>query len=195
MASLNRVAPGEIFWFITRATRITGCLRGHRCRSAAALAGRHLCGVDGSAAGDTAKQAPRLRSTPAPQRSRLRRPRHPLPTSAMRSRGPFTRLPSPIFRSPMPRNRRRTARSWWLGLRMSGRWRFPDSRLTCTPAALDNPRTLRTAPNGDIFLAESDPGRIRVFRGLTSDGKPEQCSHFRQRTEASVWSGVLSSGT
>ena len=37
---------------------------------------------------------------------------------------------------------------------------------------------LRTAPNGDIFLAESDPGRIRVFRGMTSDGKPEQMQIF-----------------
>jgi len=45
-------------------------------------------------------------------------------------------------------------------------------------AGLDNPRWLRTAPNGDIFLAESDPGRIRVFRGMTSDGKPEQSAVF-----------------
>jgi glucose/arabinose dehydrogenase len=45
-------------------------------------------------------------------------------------------------------------------------------------AGLDNPRLLRTAPNGDIFLAESDPGRIRVFRGMTSDGKPEQMQVF-----------------
>jgi glucose/arabinose dehydrogenase len=45
-------------------------------------------------------------------------------------------------------------------------------------AALENPRTLRTAPNGDIFLAESDPGRVRVFRGLTSDGKPEQSAIY-----------------
>jgi len=45
-------------------------------------------------------------------------------------------------------------------------------------AGLDNPRLLRTAPNGDIFLAESDAGRIRVFRGMTSDGKPEQASIF-----------------
>jgi len=45
-------------------------------------------------------------------------------------------------------------------------------------AGLDNPRLLRTAPNGDVFLAESDPGRIRVFRGLTCDGKPEQSAIF-----------------
>jgi len=47
-------------------------------------------------------------------------------------------------------------------------------------AGLENPRWLRTAPNGDIFLAESDPGRIRVFRGMTSDGKPEQSSIFAE---------------
>ena len=45
-------------------------------------------------------------------------------------------------------------------------------------AGLDNPRLLRTAPNGDIFLAEMEPGRIRVFRGMTSDGKPEQMAVF-----------------
>ena len=45
-------------------------------------------------------------------------------------------------------------------------------------AGLDNPRTLRTAPNGDIFLTESDAGRIRVFRGMTGDGKPEQSAIF-----------------
>src|ERR1700679_3378829 len=45
-------------------------------------------------------------------------------------------------------------------------------------AGLANPRTLRTAPNGDIFLAETGPGRIRVFRGLTAGGKPEQSAVF-----------------
>jgi glucose/arabinose dehydrogenase len=45
-------------------------------------------------------------------------------------------------------------------------------------SGLDNPRTLRTAPNGDIFLAEVESGRIRVFRGITSDGKPEQAAIF-----------------
>lgn len=45
-------------------------------------------------------------------------------------------------------------------------------------SGLDNPRLLRTAPNGDVFLAESDAGEIKVFRGLTSDGKPEQTQVF-----------------
>ncbi|MGH9705646.1 MAG: PQQ-dependent sugar dehydrogenase [Candidatus Acidiferrales bacterium] len=43
---------------------------------------------------------------------------------------------------------------------------------------LDNPRLLQTAPNGDLFLAESGPGKILIFRGISSDGKPEQTSEF-----------------
>jgi len=45
---------------------------------------------------------------------------------------------------------------------------------------LDNPREMRTAPNGDIFLAESETGKIKVFRGVTTDGKPEQVSVFAE---------------
>ena len=35
-------------------------------------------------------------------------------------------------------------------------------------SGLDNPRLLRTAPNGDLFLAESATGKIKVFRGVGS---------------------------
>jgi glucose/arabinose dehydrogenase/mono/diheme cytochrome c family protein len=43
---------------------------------------------------------------------------------------------------------------------------------------LDNPRLIRTAPNGDIFLAESSSGKIKIFRGITADGKPRETSIF-----------------
>jgi glucose/arabinose dehydrogenase len=43
---------------------------------------------------------------------------------------------------------------------------------------LDNPRLMRTAPNGDVFLAESNAGRIRVLRGITGDGKAELSAVF-----------------
>ena len=39
---------------------------------------------------------------------------------------------------------------------------------------LDDPRLIRTAPNGDVFLAESSSGKIRVFRGITAAGKPRE---------------------
>ena len=43
---------------------------------------------------------------------------------------------------------------------------------------LSNPRELRAAPNGDIFLAEMDKGDIKVLRGVTKDGKAEQVETF-----------------
>ena len=38
---------------------------------------------------------------------------------------------------------------------------------------LDNPRLIRTAPNGDLFVAESRAGRIRVLRAKDGAGKAE----------------------
>jgi glucose/arabinose dehydrogenase len=43
---------------------------------------------------------------------------------------------------------------------------------------LHNPRLMRTAPNGDVFLAETAAGNIKVFRGLTADHKPEKVEVF-----------------
>ncbi len=43
---------------------------------------------------------------------------------------------------------------------------------------LNNPRLMRVAPNGDVFLAETSAGNIRVFRGITADGKPQQVHLF-----------------
>jgi len=53
-----------------------------------------------------------------------------------------------------------------------------DFKVELYVTGLDNPRLLRTAPNGDIFLAESETGKIRVFRGVGPDGKPRQTSVF-----------------
>jgi len=43
---------------------------------------------------------------------------------------------------------------------------------------LDNPRLIRFAPNGDLFLAESMSGKIKVFRGVDAQGHPKQVSVF-----------------
>ena len=43
---------------------------------------------------------------------------------------------------------------------------------------LDNPRLIRTAPNGDFVVAETRKGQIMVFRGITADGKPKMTSIF-----------------
>jgi glucose/arabinose dehydrogenase len=42
---------------------------------------------------------------------------------------------------------------------------------------LTNPRMIRTAPNGDLFVTETMSGELKVFRG-NKDGKPEQVSVY-----------------
>jgi glucose/arabinose dehydrogenase len=43
---------------------------------------------------------------------------------------------------------------------------------------LNMPRVIRVAPNGDIFVAETQAGQVRVFRGISADGKPRENSVF-----------------
>lgn len=40
-------------------------------------------------------------------------------------------------------------------------------------AGLGRPRTLRVAPNGDVFVAESDAGRVRILRSTASAATPQ----------------------
>jgi glucose/arabinose dehydrogenase len=54
----------------------------------------------------------------------------------------------------------------------------PGFKVELYAAGLTNPRLIRTAPNGDFFMAETVPGNIKVFRGITPDGKPKQVSVF-----------------
>jgi glucose/arabinose dehydrogenase len=42
----------------------------------------------------------------------------------------------------------------------------------------DYPRKIQTAPNGDVFLAESHLGEIKVLRGVTREGKAASVSTF-----------------
>ena len=43
---------------------------------------------------------------------------------------------------------------------------------------LQNPRKIVTAPNGDIFIAESGPGRIKRLRDTNGDGKADAIDVF-----------------
>jgi glucose/arabinose dehydrogenase len=43
---------------------------------------------------------------------------------------------------------------------------------------LTNPRQIRRAPNGDIFVADTGGGTVRIFRGVKADGKHGQSSVY-----------------
>jgi glucose/arabinose dehydrogenase len=45
-------------------------------------------------------------------------------------------------------------------------------------SGLTTPRQMRRAPNGDIFMADTGAGTVRIFRGITADGKPQESSVY-----------------
>jgi glucose/arabinose dehydrogenase len=52
--------------------------------------------------------------------------------------------------------------------------RVPDGfRVDLFATGLTNPRMVRSAPNGDLFVVESSANRVRVLRDADGDGKPE----------------------
>jgi glucose/arabinose dehydrogenase len=48
-------------------------------------------------------------------------------------------------------------------------------------SGLQGPRVIQTAPNGDLFVVESDRGRVQLIRDADGDGKPELTLAFAQR--------------
>jgi glucose/arabinose dehydrogenase len=64
----------------------------------------------------------------------------------------------------------RPANAWPIAL--------PGFKVDLFATGFTNPRLMRRAPNGDIFLAETAPGNIKVLRGITPEGKPGQTSLF-----------------
>ena len=50
--------------------------------------------------------------------------------------------------------------------------------VPAAPSTFREPRLLRTAPNGDIFMSDSHGGKIFVMRGVGPDGKAQVVSTF-----------------
>lgn len=54
----------------------------------------------------------------------------------------------------------------------------PGFKIEQYAAGFSDPRYLRTAPNGDIFVTESRANEIKVLRDADGDGKPDTTSTF-----------------
>ena len=55
---------------------------------------------------------------------------------------------------------------------------LPGFKVEMYATDLHNPRLIRTAPNGDMFVAESENNDVVVFRGIKADGKAGQKAVF-----------------
>ncbi|MGA9545730.1 MAG: PQQ-dependent sugar dehydrogenase [Candidatus Sulfotelmatobacter sp.] len=179
---LDSVTSGEIFWFITRGDKDNGM------PSWASLPVRQRWQVVTYVKSMEAPQVAQEASAPAPVdtapvdagTSTFKAPPPTPPFTDFRYEKPGTVRKITVADLPQPYATQSAENGPKLVARPENAWpvALPGFKVDLYAGALDNPRTLRTAPNGDIFLTESDPGRIRVYRGLTSDGKPEQSAVF-----------------
>jgi glucose/arabinose dehydrogenase/mono/diheme cytochrome c family protein len=55
---------------------------------------------------------------------------------------------------------------------------LPGFKVELYASGLNNPRLIRTAPNGDFFVADSNGGEVRVFRGVKADGSAGKSETF-----------------
>ena len=97
----------------------------------------------------------------------------PSPFTDYRDEGPGVRHRIAVADLPEPYATESPSNPPSLVKRPDGAWpRAPKGyKVELYADGLANPRQIRTAPNGDIFIAESDPGRIRVLRGVDAAGR------------------------
>jgi glucose/arabinose dehydrogenase len=180
---LKGVAPGEVFWFVTKGSTDNGMpswaflpeeKRWQIVSYVEALA-------SGKATGVTSAGPPHHPSTePANGAANAPSPGGPFTDFRYETPGRTHRIT--VADLPQPY----ATKSAENGADVVSR---PENAMPVAPAGfkvdlyasgLDSPRWMTTAPNGDVFLAESQGARIRVFRGMTHDGKPEQSAVFAE---------------
>jgi glucose/arabinose dehydrogenase len=171
--------PGEVFWFVTRGSKANGM------PSWAFLPAQqrwqiitYVKSLGSSASAESAA------ATPAPEAelpsTSIKAPPPPAPFTDFRYEKPGNTRKITVNDLPQPYVTKSADNGADEVARPANVWPVapPGFKVELYASDLNNPRWLRTAPNGDIFLAEGNAGRIRVFRGITSEGKPEQMQVF-----------------
>jgi len=174
---LASVTPGEVFWFITRGDKDNGM------PAWGSLPAKQRWQIISYVEAIGNSQASHEGSAPPPPdlntfQLKARPPTPPFTDFRYERPGTFHKITVNDLPPPYATGS---------ALKFPSLVERPESAWPVAPAGFkvelygsgfDNPRTLRTAPNGDIFLVETDPGRIRTFRGLTANGKPQQSETF-----------------
>lgn len=167
--------PGELFWYITRGDKANGMPSwagmSDESRWKIVLFLRNL----NAAAAPPAPPAPhiasaQLQNAPAPKP----------PFTDFRYEAPGVTRKITVADLPQPFASESVGNGPQLVARPDGAWprAKPGFKVELYAANLHNPRLIRTAPNGDVLVAESMPGRILLFRGIEPDGTPKLMSVF-----------------
>ena len=173
--ALQSVPDGEVFWFITTGSVANGM------PSWAQSSEQQRWQIVTYVKALKSSTAPRTISLPSGYKA--------APTNAAAALEPFSdprfQHPGTIHKVsvqdlPAPYSTESANNGPQLVIRPPGAWPKATAGFHVQRYAtgLDNPRRMRTAPNGDIFLAESNSGIIRVFRGITPEGKAVETHVF-----------------
>ncbi len=171
---IRKVTPGEVFWFITKGDPK------REMPSWAKLPADQRWKIVNYVKSDYLQKGAKLPASAPPMASTLKLPAPPPPFTDFRYQSPGRLRRISISDLPQPYSTKSSDNGPDLVARPRDAWpKAPAGfKVDLYAAGLENPRLLRTAPNGDIFLAESDAGRVRVFRGMDGDGKPQQMQVF-----------------
>jgi glucose/arabinose dehydrogenase len=173
---INQVAPGELFWFIT-----TGDVAKEMPSWAGLPAAQRWKIVSylkslNSAAGTPVAAAAAAKSPTAKFNMPMPNP----PFADFRTEEPGKMHKITVADLPKPFATESAQNGPKMVPRPKDAWpKAPAGfKVEQYAAGLDNPRLIRTAPNGDMFVAEMDAGKILVFRGVSGDGKAELTGTF-----------------
>jgi glucose/arabinose dehydrogenase len=173
---LEGVSAGEIFWFITKGDKDNGMPAWASLPEQARW--RVVTYVEAMASGKAAAGP----SAPTPEVSgtKVKGAAPNAPFTDFRYEKPGTTRKITVKDLPQPYATDSAENGAEVVARPENAWPVAPAgfKVELYASGLENPRLLRTAPNGDIFLAESEPGRILVFRGMKEDGKPDQMETF-----------------
>lgn len=183
---LNGVPQGEVFWFVTQGDKDNGMpswaflaedKRWQIISYVEALASGKATGAKSPAASTT---APAETSSAQVSSTQAKDPSPQAPFTDYRYETPGTFRKITVNDLPQPYATESAENPAGVVARPDNAWPVAPAgfKVELYATGLQNPRLLRTAPNGDIFLAESEAGRIRVFRGITADGKVQQTEVF-----------------
>jgi glucose/arabinose dehydrogenase len=166
---------GAVFWYITRGDVDNGMPSGaalpEQQRWQVVSYIQSLKGSEGPKAEAPAAQATSAKSNAPPPKAPFTDYRYEKPGTSRHIK--LEDLPAPFASESATNGPKIVARP------ENAKLQVPEGfRVELFATGLNNPRLMRVAPNGDVFLAETSAGNVKVFRGMTADGKPQQMQLF-----------------
>lgn len=169
-SAVKNAKPGELFWFITHGSVANGMPAWDSLSEEQRW--KIVTYLQSLEPGKAAPGAPTAVASMTPGNWPAPTP----PFTDFRYESPGTRRKITVADLPQPYATKSAGNAPQLVARPADAWPKapPGFKVELFASGLDNPRLLRTAPNGDVFVVEAKAGRITMFRGITADGHPKE---------------------